>query len=32
MMLASRVQDLDEVPRHMRGEMFVEYKYDGERV
>ena len=31
MMLASRVQDLDEVPRHMRGEMFVEYKYDGER-
>jgi len=32
MMLASRVQELDEVPRHMPGEMFVEYKYDGERV
>ncbi len=32
MMLASRVQDLEEVPRHMRGKMFVEYKYDGERV
>ena len=32
MMLASRVQDLDEVPTHMRGRMFVEYKYDGERV
>lgn len=31
MMLASRVQDLDGVPRHMRDEMFVEYKYDGER-
>lgn len=32
MMLASRVQDLAEVPLHMRGAMFVEYKYDGERV
>jgi DNA ligase 1 len=32
MMLASRVHDLDEVPTHMRGEMFIEYKYDGERV
>ncbi len=32
MMLASRVQDLDEVPLHMRGQMFIEYKYDGERV
>ncbi len=32
MMLASRVQNLNEVPLHMRGEMFIEYKYDGERV
>lgn len=32
MMLASRVHDLDEVPSHMRGRMFVEYKYDGERL
>jgi len=32
MMLASRVHDLDEVPAHIRGEMFIEYKYDGERV
>ena len=32
MMLASRVHDLDEVPGHIRGEMFIEYKYDGERV
>jgi DNA ligase 1 len=32
MMLASRVQELEEVGSHMRGEMFVEYKYDGERV
>jgi len=32
MMLAARVHDLDEVPTHMRGEMFIEYKYDGERV
>jgi len=32
MMLASRVHDLDGVPMHMRGEMFIEYKYDGERV
>ena len=32
MMLATRVEDLDEVPLHMPGEMFVEYKYDGERV
>ena len=32
MMLASRVHDLNEVPTHMRGEMFIEYKYDGERV
>lgn len=32
MMLASRVQALDQVPLHMRGRMFVEYKYDGERV
>ena len=32
MMLASRVQNLDEVPQHMPGKMFIEYKYDGERV
>jgi DNA ligase-1 len=32
MMLASRVHDLDEVLGHIRGEMFIEYKYDGERV
>jgi len=31
-MLASRVQSLDDVALHMRGKMFVEYKYDGERV
>jgi DNA ligase-1 len=32
MMLASRVHGLDEVRSHMRGDMIVEYKYDGERV
>jgi len=32
MMLATRVEDLDEAPLHIPGEMFVEYKYDGERV
>jgi DNA ligase 1 len=32
MMLASRVQDLEEVRSHMSGDMIVEYKYDGERV
>lgn len=32
MMLATRVEDLDEVPLHLSGEMFVEYKYDGERI
>jgi DNA ligase-1 len=32
MMLASRVQDLDELRSHMRGDKVVEYKYDGERV
>lgn len=32
MMLATRVEELDDVPRHIRGEMFVEYKYDGERA
>jgi DNA ligase 1 len=32
MMLASRVRDLREVPLHQRGTMFVEYKYDGERL
>ena len=32
MMLATRVEDLAEVPLHLKGEMFVEYKYDGERA
>lgn len=32
MMLATRVEDLDEVPLHLTGPLFVEYKYDGERV
>lgn len=32
MMLASRVEDLDEVPLHLKGALFAEYKYDGERV
>ena len=32
MMLATRVQDLDEVPLHLQGSLFAEYKYDGERV
>lgn len=32
MMLAARVEDLDEVPLHLHGELFVEHKYDGERV
>ncbi len=31
MMLASRVQNLDEVPTHIKGAAFVEFKYDGER-
>jgi DNA ligase 1 len=32
MMLATRVEDLDEVAAHLKGELFTEYKYDGERV
>lgn len=32
MMLATRVEDLDEAPLHLKGDLFVEYKYDGERV
>ena len=32
MMLAQRVQSLDEVPQRMPELGFVEYKYDGERV
>lgn len=32
MMLATRVEDLDEVPLHLQGSLFAEYKYDGERV
>lgn len=32
MMLAKRVEDLKEAGDHIRGEVFVEYKYDGERI
>jgi DNA ligase-1 len=32
MMLAQRVKDLAEIPRHISGLVHVEYKYDGERV
>jgi DNA ligase-1 len=32
MMLASRVENLDEVPLYVRDGMLVEFKYDGERV
>jgi DNA ligase-1 len=32
MMLAQRVKDLAEVPKHLSGLIDVEYKYDGERV
>lgn len=32
MMLATRVEDIDKLPLHIPGQMFVEYKYDGERV
>ena len=32
MMLAQRVGELDEVGEHIPGEVFVEYKYDGERA
>lgn len=32
MMLATRVEDLDEAPLHLKDDLFVEYKYDGERV
>lgn len=32
MMLATRIEVLDEVPTHLKGDMFVEYKYDGERM
>lgn len=32
MMLASRVEDLDEIPLHLKGDVFAEYKYDGERA
>ena len=31
-MLAQRIQDLDELKSHIPGDLFVEYKYDGERV
>ena len=32
MMLASRLEDFSEISARFAGEMFVEYKYDGERV
>ncbi len=32
MMLAQRVEDLEEVKKHIPGKVFVEYKYDGERI
>jgi DNA ligase-1 len=32
MMLAQRVKDLVEIPKHISGLVHVEYKYDGERV
>lgn len=32
MMLANRVEDLDEVSLHLKGDVFAEYKYDGERA
>ncbi len=32
MMLAERIADLDEVPLHLKGELFAEYKYDGEQI
>ncbi len=32
MMLAQRVKDLAEIPKHISGLVHVEYKYDGERV
>jgi DNA ligase-1 len=32
MMLANRVEDLDEVSSHLEDDMYVEHKYDGERA
>jgi len=32
MMLAQRVKDLEEVKKHLPGQVIVEYKYDGERI
>ena len=32
MMAAQRIQDLEELPEHIPGEVLAEYKYDGERV
>lgn len=32
MMLAQRVEELDEVGEHIPGAVYVEYKYDGERA
>lgn len=31
-MLAQRIRDLEELKSHIPGNLFVEYKYDGERV
>jgi DNA ligase-1 len=32
MMLVQRIRNLAEVPAHLHGPLYVEYKYDGERV
>jgi DNA ligase-1 len=32
MMLAQRIADLNEIKEHISGEVFAEYKYDGERI
>jgi len=32
MMLASRIEELEEVKEHISGKVLVEYKYDGERL
>lgn len=32
MMLAQRIDNLGEIKKHIEGEIFAEYKYDGERI
>ncbi len=32
MMLAERIESLEEIKEHIKGEVLVEYKYDGERA